>query len=506
METKQDPKIARLREDDRPLFRQPPHNLEAEQALLGAILVNNLAYNRVSDFLRQEHFADPLHGRIFDAAARLIERNQIATPVTLRPYFEQDEGMTALGGAVYLVKLASAAVGIINAFDYGRLVHDLYLRRELIDVGDQLVNNSYKPEVEESAIDQIEITEKRLYDLAQTGQVEGGFVPFQRAITEAIVMAEAAYKREGRLTGVSSGLYPLDRLLGGLHKSDLLILAGRPGMGKTALATNIAFHIANTYTEGVDENGKPTVVDGGNIGFFSLEMSSEQLATRILSEQAEVSSEHIRRGELNAEEFHRVVETSARLERIPLFIDDSPGLTIAALRTRARRLKRQHGLQLIVVDYLQLLSPSGGSRQENRVQEISEITRGMKTLAKELNVPVLALSQLSRAVEQREDKRPQLSDLRESGSIEQDADVVMFVYREEYYHKQRPPQQRDDEPPEKFHDRMDKWQQRGEEIYGLAEVIVAKQRHGPTGTVKLKFDGPTTRFSNLEDDAAVGGN
>jgi replicative DNA helicase len=506
MEAKQDTsKIARLREDDRPVFRQPPHNLEAEQALLGAVLMNNLAYNRVSDFLKPEHFADGTHGRIYDAMARLIERNQIASPVTLKPYFEQDEGLAALGGTIYLAKLASAAAGIINAFDYGRLVHDLYLRRQLIDVGDQLVNGAYQPDVETSATDQIEITEKRLYDLAQTGQVEGGFVPFQRAITEAIVMAEAAYKREGRLTGVSTGLYPIDRLLGGLHKSDLLILAGRPGMGKTALATNIAFHIAKTYTEGVDENGKPIVTDGGNVGFFSLEMSSEQLATRILSEQAMVSSEHIRRGELNAEQFHNVVETSARLERIPLFIDDSPGLSIAALRTRARRLKRQHGLQLIVVDYLQLLSPSGGQRQENRVQEISEITRGLKTLAKELDVPVLALSQLSRAVEQREDKRPQLSDLRESGSIEQDADVVMFVYREEYYHKQRPPQQRDDEPPEKFHDRMDKWQQHGEEIYGKAEVIVAKQRHGPTGTVNLAFDGPTTRFSNLEEDGGAGG-
>jgi replicative DNA helicase len=313
-------------------------------------------------------------------------------------------------------------------------------------------------------------------------------------------MAEAAFKREGKLTGVSTGLYPLDRLLGGLHKSDLVILAGRPGMGKSGLATNIAFHVAKSYREEVNEHGEREVVDGGNVGFFSLEMSAEQLATRILAEQADVPSDKIRRGELNAEDFHKVVETSAQLERVPLFIDDTPALTIAALRTRARRLMRQHGLQLIVVDYLQLLQPSGNSRQENRVQEISEITRGLKTLAKELNVPVVALSQLSRAVEQREDKRPQLADLRESGSIEQDADMVLFIYREEYYHKQRPPQQRDDEPMDKFHDRMDKWQQHGEEIYGQAEVIVAKQRHGPTGTVRLKFDGPTTRFSNPDDD------
>jgi replicative DNA helicase len=501
MDAKQDNgNVARLREEERLVFRQPPHNLEAEQALLGAVLVNNLAYNRVSDFLRPEHFVDPLHGRIYDAMSRLIERNQIASPVTLKPYFEQDEGLMQAGGFVYLARLATQSAGIINAADYARLVHDLYLRRELIDIGEQTVNGAFQAEVDQTATDQIEIAEKRLFDLAQTGQVEGGFIPFQRAVTEAISMAEAAFKREGKLTGVATGLYPLDRLLGGLHKSDLIILAGRPGMGKTALATNIAFHVANSYTEGVDENGQRAVVDGGNVGFFSLEMSSEQLATRVLAEQAEVSSEKIRRGELNAQDFHNVVETSARLERIPLFIDDTPALTIAALRTRARRLMRQHGLQMLVVDYLQLLQPSGNSRQENRVQEISEITRGLKTLAKELNVPVLALSQLSRAVEQREDKRPQLSDLRESGSIEQDADVVMFVYREEYYHKQRPPQQRDDEPMDKFHDRMDKWMQHGEEIYGQAEAIVAKQRHGPTGSVKLKFDGPTTRFSSPEGD------
>ncbi len=497
MDLKQD-KITPLREDV--VFRQPPHNLEAEQALLGAILVNNLAYNRVSDFLRPEHFADPLHGRIYDALARLIERNQVASPVTIKPYFETDEGLMQAGGFVYLARLATQSAGIINAADYGRLVHDLHLRRELIDIGEQTVNNAYEAEVDRTANDQIEIAEKRLFDLAQTGQIEGGFVPFQRSITEAITMAEAAFKREGKLTGVSTGLYPLDRLLGGLHKSDLVILAGRPGMGKSGLATNIAFHVAKSYREEISEHGEREVVDGGNVGFFSLEMSAEQLATRILAEQADVPSDKIRRGELNAEDFHKVVETSAQLERVPLFIDDTPALTIAALRTRARRLMRQHGLQLIVVDYLQLLQPSGNSRQENRVQEISEITRGLKTLAKELNVPVVALSQLSRAVEQREDKRPQLADLRESGSIEQDADMVLFIYREEYYHKQRPPQQRDDEPMDKFHDRMDKWMQHGEEIYGQAEVIVAKQRHGPTGTVRLKFDGPTTRFSNPDDD------
>ena len=489
-----------------PLYREAPNNIEAEQALLGAILVNNDAFYRVSDFLKSLHFYEPLHRKIFEVSAELIRMGKMANPVTIKTFLPADEKVGDMTVAHYLARLAAEAVNVINAGDYGRAIYDLATRRALITVGEDMVNIAYDAPVDMAPQEQIEDAERRLFELAETGRYDGGFESFTDAVKTAVDLANAAFMRDGHLSGVATGLRDLDRRMGGLQPSDLIVLAGRPGMGKTSLATNIAFNVANAYEPEQQADGSFKAKNGGVIGFFSLEMSSEQLATRILSEQAEVSSEHIRRGELNAEEFHRVVETSARLERIPLFIDDSPGLTIAALRTRARRLKRQHGLQLIVVDYLQLLSPSGGSRQENRVQEISEITRGLKTLAKELNVPVLALSQLSRAVEQREDKRPQLSDLRESGSIEQDADVVMFVYREEYYHKQRPPQQRDDEPPEKFHDRMDKWQQRGEEIYGLAEVIVAKQRHGPTGTVKLKFDGPTTRFSNLEDDAAVGGN
>jgi replicative DNA helicase len=481
-------------------LREPPHNFQVEQALLGAILVNNLAYNRVSDFLRPEHFADPLHGRIFDVAARMIERNQVVDYKTLRTYFEGDETLVAAGRQNYLAELAAAAISIIDAGDYGRQIHDLYLRRQLIDVGETMVNDAFVPDVETPATTQIELAEKKLYDLASAGQIEGGFRPFRAALTEAVEQAESAYKRDSRLTGVATGLHALDHLLGGLHNSDLIIVAGRPSMGKTALATNMAFHAARSYREEFDEENRPKVVDGAVVGFFSLEMSAEQLATRILAEQAEVPSEKIRRGEMNARDFDQVLARSRELEMIPLFIDDTPGLTVQALRTRARRLKRQHGLGLLVIDYLQLLQGAARGRDVNRVQEISEITRGLKMLAKELNVPVVALSQLSRAVEQREDKRPQLADLRESGSIEQDADVVMFVYREEYYLTRAEPARRPEESDERFNERHDQWRQRCEHAYGKAETIVAKQRHGPTGTVRLRFEGQITKFDNLPAD------
>jgi replicative DNA helicase len=479
--------------------REPPHNFEAEQALLGAILVNNIAYQRVAEFLRAEHFADPLHGKLYDALSRLIERGQVVSAITLRTYVEQDEDMKAVGGPGYLAQLAAASVHVIDAGAFGRTVHDLYLRRQLIDLGEEVVNGAFTGDVDETALQQIESAEKKLYDLATTGQTEGGFKPFRAALAEATNAAEAAFHRVGKLTGVASGLFQLDQLLGGLHKSDLIILAGRPSMGKTALATNIAFNAAKAYREDIVD-GAQKVVDGAVVGFFSLEMSSEQLATRMLSEQAEVPSEKIRKGELINADFDRVFQISHELEHLNFFIDDTPALSIAALRTRARRLKRTHGLGLLIVDYLQLLSPSGRSRQENRVQEVSEITRGLKTLAKELDVPVLALSQLSRAVEQREDKRPQLSDLRESGSIEQDADVVMFVYREEYYLTRSEPTRRNEESDQKFNERHDGWRQRCEQTYGKAEVIVAKQRHGPTGVVRLSFEGQFTKFGNLAAD------
>jgi replicative DNA helicase len=481
-------------------LREPPHNFEAEQALLGAILINNAAYQRVAEFLRPEHFADPLHGKLFDSLSRLIERGQVVSAVTLKTYVEQDEDMKAAGGATYLARLAAASVHVIDATAFGQAVHDLYLRRQLIDLGEGVVNGAFGGDVDETALNQIEVAEKKLYDLASSGQTEGGFKPFRVALTEATVAAEAAYRRVGQLTGVASGLFQLDQLLGGLHRSDLIILAGRPSMGKTALATNIAFNAARAYREDIVD-GKPKAVDGAVVGFFSLEMSSEQLATRMLAEQAEVPSEKIRKGELITSDFDRVLAVSHELEHLNFFIDDTPALSIAALRTRARRLKRTHGLGLLVVDYLQLLSPSGKNRQDNRVQEVSEITRGLKTLAKELDVPVLALSQLSRAVEQREDKRPQLADLRESGSIEQDADVVMFVYREEYYLTRSEPSRRADESDQRFNERHEGWRQRCEQTYGKAEVIVAKQRHGPTGIVRLSFEGQFTKFGNLAADA-----
>ena len=462
-------------------YRQPPHNLEAEQALLGAILVNNEAANRVSDFLRDEHFYVPVHQRIFSAAAKLIERGQIANPVTLKQYFELDDSLADVGGAQYLARLAGAATTIINVDHYARDIFDLSTRRGLIEIGEDMVNDAFDADIDVDAAQQIEEAEQRLFNLAESGQRDKGFVDFGNALSQAIEMAETAFRRDSTLTGVSTGLMDLDSKLGGLHNSDLVILAGRPAMGKSALATNIAFNAAKLNLQ----DSK----DGAVVALFSLEMSAEQLATRILAEQTEISSEKIRRGDIGGDEFASVVKIGQQLSQIQLFIDDTPALSISALRTRARRLKRTKGLGMVVVDYLQLLRP--GSRQaDNRVQEISEITQGLKALAKELDVPVLALSQLSRQVEQREDKRPQLADLRESGSIEQDADVVMFIFREDYYHERKEPEPDTPEHAE--------WLEKAERIHGVAEVIVGKQRHGPTGTVRLMFQREFTRFRNLE--------
>ena len=482
-----------LADEDReglPTYRTLPHNIEAEQALLGAILVNNQAADRVSGFLLPEHFFEPVHGRVFESACKLIERGQIATPVILQPFFENDAALEAVGGGQYLVRLAGAAVTIINAEDYGRTIHDLSLRRELIQIGEDMVNTAFDSEVDNSAMEQIEQTEQQLFNLAETGSHEGGFQAFSASLTQAVRMVEAAYKQESRLTGVATGLKDIDAKLGGLHRSDLVVLAGRPSMGKTALATNIAFSAATAWHRAAKETGERPPHDGAVVGFFSLEMSSEQLATRVLAEQSKIASEKLRRGQLGNQDFLRVVKVSQELEEIPFFIDDTPALSITALRTRARRLKRTHGLGLLVVDYLQLLRPTAGTRPENRVQEISEITRGLKALAKELDLPVLALSQLSRAVEQRDDKRPQLSDLRESGAIEQDADVVMFIFREEYYLERKEP-----EPDTKAHE---DWLAKMERVHNVAEIIIGKQRHGPTGTVRLQFEGATTKFRDLD--------
>jgi replicative DNA helicase len=469
-----------------PTFRTPPHNFEAEQALLGAILVNNEACDRVSSFLKPEHFYDALHGRIYDHAAKLIWAGKRATPITLKTFFQGDEPTGDLSVPQYLGRLAANATTIINAEDYGRTVYDLAIRRQLIQIGQDMVNVAFDAPIDAPPAVQIEDTEQKLYELAETGKYGSGFEPFTTALTDAIDMAANAYRRDGGLSGLATGFSDLDQRMGGLQPSDLIIVAGRPSMGKTALATNIAYHVAQTYRRDPDSDA---ALDGAVVGFFSLEMSAEQLATRIISEQALIPSERIRRGRIESEEFDRIVEVSQELQNLPLYIDQTGGITVAQLAARARRLKRQRDVGLIVVDYLQLLSGSTRRAAEGRVQEVSEITTGLKALAKELDVPVLALSQLSRQVEQREDKRPQLADLRESGSIEQDADVVLFVFREEYYVERRQPRENTEEHKQ--------WQQEMDLVTGKAEVIIGKQRHGPTGAVKLQFTPEFTRFSNL---------
>ena len=496
-ETKPISIAASRRSDESPLLRTPPVNFEAEQQLLGALLANNKAYDRVVEFLLPNHFADDRHGRIYEAIGQLITRGMVANPVTLKTRFEQDQSLTEIGGAQYLGRLASSVVAVVNAVDYAKLVLDLHMRRELIAVGGDIVNDAYALEDDVTAREQMEAAEQKLFELASTGQQEGGFKEFRHALAAAIDMAEQAYKRDSHVTGVTTGLDDLDKKLGGMHASDLLVLAGRPSMGKTALATKMAFAAASAYKERIGEDGTREVVEGAKVAFFSLEMSAEQLATRLLSEVTEIPSDKIRRGEVRGEDFPRFVEAAQQLHRLPLYIDDTPALSISALRTRARRLARTTGLGLIVIDYLQLLTLPANMRSENRVQEISAITRGLKAIAKELNVPVLALSQLSRAVEQREDKHPQLSDLRESGTIEQDADVVMFVFREEYYHARAEPARREAEDEKKYNDRHEAWLQRGQEIHNVAEVIIGKQRHGPIGAVRLFFDGTYTKFDNL---------
>ncbi|MFC2968177.1 replicative DNA helicase [Acidimangrovimonas pyrenivorans] len=465
-----------------------PHNIEAEQQLLGAILTNNDVYDRIASVVRAEHFYDPVHRRIFEVAAARIHKNALASPVTLKAFLADDEGLQELGGPAYLARLAGAAISAHAARDYAQMIYDLAVRRELIALGRDISAKAAKVDVASEPKEQIVEAEQRLYKLGEQGVAERGFQSFLKAVTEAVNVANAAYQREGGLAGISTGLVDLDKKMGGLHPSDLIILAGRPSMGKTSLATNIAFNIAKAYKRGLTHDGTEGAVEGGVVGFFSLEMSAEQLAARILSEAAEVPSEQIRKGDMTEGEFRRFVEAAKALESCPLYIDDTPALPISQVAARARRLKRTHGLDVLMVDYLQLLKAA--SAKDSRVNEVSEITQGLKAIAKELNIPVIALSQLSRQVESRDDKRPQLSDLRESGSIEQDADVVMFVFREEYYREREKPGDHDLEA-------MAKWQEIMENVHGKAEVILGKQRHGPIGTVELSFEGRFTRFGNL---------
>jgi len=465
-----------------------PHNIEAEQQLLGAILTNNDIFDRIASIIGAQHFYDPVHARIYEIAAARIQKNALASPVTLKAFLEDDEGLKELGGPAYLARLAGAAISGFAARDYAQMIYDLSIRRELIALGRDISAQAAEVNVESEPREQIIEAEQRLYKLGEEGQGETGFQSFLKAVTDAVMVANAAYQRDGGLAGVSTGLQDLDKKLGGLHKSDLLILAGRPSMGKTSLATNVAFNIAKAYKKGQLPDGSDGAVNGGVVGFFSLEMSAEQLAARILSEASEVPSEQIRRGDMTETEFRRFVEAAKTLEACPLYIDDTPALPISQLAARARRLKRTHGLDALFIDYLQLVRPA--TAKDSRVNEVSEITQGLKAIAKELQIPVVALSQLSRQVESREDKRPQLSDLRESGSIEQDADVVMFVYREEYY-KER------EKPGDAEMDKMAAWQDAMEAVHGKAEVIIGKQRHGPIGSVDLSFEGRFTRFGNL---------
>ncbi len=470
-----------------------PQNLEAEQALLGAILVNNKAFEKVSEYLRPFHFADSIHVKIFEIISKLIQRGHVADVITLKNYFEQEGTLSEVGGHKYLLKLADSASPLTNVEYYGQFIYDKYLRRELIATGYEIVNEAMKEDIDSDANTQIEQAERRLFELSNQGDIQGGFVSFGDALTTSLGLIEKAYQKEGKLSGIPTGLDALDNKTGGLNNSDLIILAGRPAMGKTALATNIAYNVAEymSHAKDVDERNR-------GVAFFSLEMSADQLASRILSTVTQTPSHKMRTGELDESEFIRIAAGVRELENIPLYIDDSPGVNINTIRTRARRLKRNKGLGLIVIDYIQLINGSGSKRSEgNRVQELSEISRGLKMLAKELNIPVIALSQLSRGVEQRDDKRPIMSDLRESGSIEQDADIVMFVFRENYYIKNEEPKQRGGETPEHFQNRLEEWETRIRQTENIGEVIIGKQRHGPTGTVQLFWNGEFTQFGNL---------
>ncbi len=458
--------------------QKQPANLEAEQALLGSILVNNDIIDEIANIINPTSFFDPAHTKIYEVIENLNNKGMIANPITLKNYFEKDNMLDEVGGTEYLVKLTRFSGSVKQSIDYAKIIHEMYLRRELVLISDNLSSDTLNTK-ELNAEKIIENTEKSLFDLAERGSFSQSFLKFNQALDQTIEMATQAMKSDRGIVGVPTGLSDLDEKLGGLHKSDLIIIAGRPSMGKTALATNIAYNAAQDILSRQEKS---------SVAFFSLEMSSEQLSTRILSEQARIKSDDIRRGKVTEEEINRYIETSRNIYNLPLFIDETPAITIATLSNRARRIKRLFGVSLVVVDYIQLMR-SNSNKNEGRVQEISEITQGLKALAKELGVPILALSQLSRAVEQRDDKQPQLADLRESGSIEQDADVVMFVYREAYYLERKEPKLGSIEHAE--------WRSKMNDVHGLADIILGKQRHGPTGTVKVEFEGIYTKFKDL---------
>ncbi len=457
-----------------------PNNIEAEQSVIGSILVSNDMFDDISPIINYTKFYDPIHQKIFLAVENLISKGMLANPITLKNYFENDKSLIELEGHEYLVKITKFSTSLRQAIEYAKIIYDMHVRRELIKISETTIDNASNKNIDLPGEKIIEDSEKLLFDLAERGSFSKSFIKFDAALNQTIEMASRAFKSTEGIVGVPTGLADLDDRLGGLHNQDLVIIGGRPSMGKTALATNIAFHAAKN----IQDKGLKS-----SVAFFSLEMSSEQLSTRILSEQSRIKSNDIRRGKISEEQFDKFIETSKNISELPLYIDETPAISIAAISNRARRIKRLFGCELVVVDYIQLMRATN-IRSEGRVQEISEITQGLKALAKELNVPVLAVSQLSRAVEQRDDKKPQLSDLRESGSIEQDADVVMFVYREAYYLERKEPRPATVEHAE--------WQNKMNEISILAEIMISKQRHGPTGNIKVEFEAMFTKFRDIQ--------
>ena len=471
-------------------------NFDAEIAIIGCLLWDNRSYEKIADFLTDDHFTDLNNKHIFSTIKKLLDKNILVTPITLKNYLDGNENIK-LDNFTYLNQIKDSAPSTQNAYQYARLLYDLHIKRSLIGIGNSIIQDTITNENELEGVGLIENAETDLYNLSQTGNADRKYALFGDALKTAIDIIDQSFKRDGKIAGLPSGLRDLDKKLGGLHNSDLIIIAGRPSMGKTALGTNIAFNAAKKFTEKEDELGNKITIDGGKVAFFSLEMSAEQLATRVLAQESKISGDKMRKAELTKDDFKKIAKVSSELENINLIIDDNPILTIPSLRARARRLKRLHNIDIIIIDYLQLMSGSPNGRNDGRVQEISEITRGLKAVAKELNIPIIALSQLSRQVENREDKRPQLSDLRESGTIEQDSDVVMFIYRESYYLERLEPIKKPDEIEDKYNDRHQRWRELCESSYNTAEIIIAKQRHGPIGTIKAHFDPNFTKFSDL---------
>ena len=459
-------------------FKELPNNIEAEQAVIGSILVSNDIFDEINTIISSINFYDPMHQKIFEAIESLIYKGMLANPITLKNYFEDEKD--DINVPEYLVKVTKFSTSVRQAVEYSKIIYDMFVRRELIKISEETIDSAKLNDLDTNGQTIIENSERQLFDLAEKGSFNSSLIKFDDAMKQTIEMASAAYKNDEGIVGVPTGLRDLDDKLGGLHQSDLIIIAGRPSMGKTSLATNIAFNAAQK----LQDSGKKS-----SIAFFSLEMSSEQLSTRIISEQARISSNDIRRGRISDDQFDKFLETSKNIAELPLYIDETPAISIAALSNRARRIKRLFGLDMIVVDYIQLMRGTTYNK-DGRVQEISQITQGLKAIAKELAVPVVALSQLSRQVEQRDDHKPQLADLRESGSIEQDADVVMFVYREGYYLSRKEPREATVEHAE--------WQAKMNEVAHLAQIIIGKQRHGPIGNVTLEFEERFTKFKDTQ--------